>query len=173
MSASAALPPVSRSALISPCGRYRYELWRRWDADRPTLYVGMLNPSKADAERDDPTVRKVIGFGRRLGAGAIAIWNLYAYRATNPRELTQVFDPIGPYNDAFLERLFVRARLEGAICVAAWGAHAQAKRADAVRDLMRDCGIGPMHWGLTQSEQPRHPLMLPYSTPLSPLFNAF
>lgn len=91
-----------RSALISPCGTYRYWLHRRWD-DRELLYWIMLNPSTADAMKDDPTIRKCIGFAKLNGYGGIAVGNLFAYRATDPRELILCrgfVEPVGPDNDA-------------------------------------------------------------------------
>ena len=39
-------------ALLSPCRRYRYALWRRWGDGPPAMFIG-LNPSTAD----DPTIR--------------------------------------------------------------------------------------------------------------------
>jgi hypothetical protein len=103
--------------VISTCRRYRYALWRRWDPDRPTvLFVG-LNPSIADARHDDPTLRRCLRFAQEWGFGALAVGNLFAFRATDPKRLTRVRDPIGPRNDAWLRRL----RGEAAVVVAAWG----------------------------------------------------
>jgi len=81
------LRPEGRSfggAIVSDDGLYRYRLWRRWDAECPTMVWIMLNPSTADAEVDDPTIRRCIGFARREHCGGIEVVNLYALRATNP-----------------------------------------------------------------------------------------
>lgn len=57
-------------AVFSPCGKYRYRLWRVWgDADRRCLFIG-VNPSKAGAVDNDHTIRKEIGFAKRWGFGA-------------------------------------------------------------------------------------------------------
>lgn len=83
----------TRLAILSRDGGWhRYLLARIWDpSPAAALLVWiMLNPSTADHERDDPTVRRCAGFARRLGYGGIAVANLYSYRATDPRELGAV-----------------------------------------------------------------------------------
>ena len=83
------------TAVISQDGLYRYHLERRW-SDAPFLTFVMLNPSTADAEIDDPTIRRCVGFSKREGAGGIAVVNLYAFRATSPADLRQASAPYGP-----------------------------------------------------------------------------
>ena len=82
----ATLMPL-HGAVVSDDGLYRYILTRTWDRSLPALVFCMLNPSTADATVDDPTIRKCIGFAQRLGYGGIIVVNLFAYRATKPREL--------------------------------------------------------------------------------------
>jgi hypothetical protein len=92
---------VIGSADISPCGRYRYTLHRTWGAsERPrgAVFV-MLNPSTADAEKSDATVRKCIGFAQRWGLDGISIVNLFAFRSRHPGDLALQADPVGPLND--------------------------------------------------------------------------
>ena len=74
------------SAVLSECGLYRYRLDRRW-ADGPTCGFIMLNPSTADAEVDDPTIRRCIGFAKREACGALIVVNIYPLRATKPADL--------------------------------------------------------------------------------------
>ncbi|MDB5297796.1 MAG: hypothetical protein JWO31_3779 [Phycisphaerales bacterium] len=76
------------AAVLSPCERYRYVLHRWWDESKPAVCWLMLNPSTADAATDDPTIRKCCGFARAWGAGGIAVVNLFALRATDPRRST-------------------------------------------------------------------------------------
>ena len=83
-------------ALLSSCGTYRYRLWRYWHTEREPLIFIMLNPSTADAMQDDPTIRKCIGFAKRLGFGGIEVVNLFAYRATDPRDLRANGYQVGP-----------------------------------------------------------------------------
>jgi hypothetical protein len=74
-----------REAEISEDGKYRYALMRMWD-DKPLMMFCMLNPSTADATKDDPTIRRCIGFAKDRGYGGIYVVNLMAYRATDPAE---------------------------------------------------------------------------------------
>ena len=82
---------VIRSAIISACKTYRYRLERRF-GDGPTLMFVMVNPSTADAEQDDPTIRKCIGFAERASYGRIIVGNKFAFRATDVRELRGAAD---------------------------------------------------------------------------------
>ena len=108
---------MAASAVVSPCGAYRYELRRTWDATKPAvLFIG-LNPSTADATHDDNTTRVCVNYARRWGFGELLIGNLFALRSADPRALRPASDPIGPDNDRFLRRLQLRA----ALIVCAWG----------------------------------------------------
>ena len=97
-------PAVCKSAQISPCGLYRYRLERFW-SDKPALPFVMLNPSTADADLDDPTIRRCMGFARREGAGGIIVATLHAFRATTPEELRKAYDPFGPGTAQSLETI--------------------------------------------------------------------
>ena len=110
---------VYSSAVISECGRFRYELVRRW-GDGPLLEFIMLNPSTADARFNDPTIRRCIAFAKAWGYGGIVVRNLYAYRATNPADLGVIADPIGPENRDYL------SRTDADCTIVAWGAHPAA-----------------------------------------------
>lgn len=93
---------MKKTAVISEDGLYRYRLTRSWDSTLEPLTIVMLNPSKADAEYDDPTIRRCIGYAKSLGFGGILVVNLFAYRATNPTELFTTTDPIGGQNAEYL-----------------------------------------------------------------------
>ncbi len=141
------------SAILSPCGHYRYALERRWGPGPCALVIG-LNPSTADASRNDPTIRRCIGFARAWGYDALCMANLFGYRATDPATLLQVADPVGPENDATLISL---AR-DAAVVVAAWGVHGRHRGRDqAVRRMLPDLHV----LRLTKAGHPGHPLYLP------------
>jgi len=112
-----------RSAVISPCGLYRYRLSRQWTEPSYSLAFVMLNPSTADAEVDDPTIRRCIGFARREGYGGIEVVNLYAFRATSPDDLWKAKDPCGPENEGHLISIARASVGYGTPIVCAWGAH--------------------------------------------------
>jgi hypothetical protein len=123
----------------------------------------MLNPSTADAEHDDPTIRRCVSFANRLGHGSLRVINLFAWRATNPRELTEVQDPIGPDNDVWIEKEAAAA----GIIIAAWGANAVGERPAKVMELLRR--HGPVYClGMTTKKAPRHPLYLSSLATLMP-----
>ena len=110
---------MEKGAVISPCAQYRYSLWRFWDQSRMHVLFICLNPSKADGRIDDPTLRRCMSFAQAWGFGGVTMANLFAYRATDPKELRRVPDPIGPQNDLWLKRLAHGAKL----IAAAWGNH--------------------------------------------------
>lgn len=119
----------------------------------------MLNPSTADADVDDPTIRRCMGFARAWGMGGLGVVNLYGYRATDPRELHKVPDPVGPHNDLALEHAISYALDNQLPLIAAWGSNAEARRVEQVMAL---CGSeGWECLGTTIKGAPRHPLYLP------------
>lgn len=144
---------LHRSAVLSPCGTYRYELTRRW-SNRPLVGWVMLNPSTADADVDDPTVRRCIGFAKAWGYGGLVIRNLFALRATDPCELDRHADPVGPDNDTHLSRCKYDDKT-----VIAWGARG-GDRGHEVLELLEKQGARPHQLAVTDGGQPRHPLYL-------------
>lgn len=84
------------SAVISECGSYRYRLERVWEAEKDRVAFIMLNPSTADASKDDPTIRRCIGFAKAWGFGGLIVGNLFALRSTDPKALYGHKDPVGP-----------------------------------------------------------------------------
>jgi len=159
------------SAILSPCGLYRYRLERSLGGllAGPTVAWIMVNPSTADAETDDATIRKVIGFSKRMGAGHVVVGNLFAFRATDIRALRTAADPVGPDG-----RDHVRVIMRGAATViVAWGpcaklpAQLRGRWAEVAKDA-KDRGIPLMCLGTAQDGHPLHPLMLGYDRPLVP-----
>ncbi len=150
--------PPARTAVLSTCRSYRYSLWRSWgDAkSKPAPYVLFigLNPSTADEQADDPTVRRCIGYAQAWGYERLCIANLFAYRATKPADMKNAADPVGPRNNRFLRELAGQADL----VVAAWGTHGSFKGRDTqVRAMLPE-----LHYlRLTKRGQPAHPLYLP------------
>lgn len=139
-------------AHFSPCGRYRYRLWRFWGTGAPVVWC-MLNPSTADETRDDPTIRRCIGFAREWGAGGVVIVNLFALRSTDPRALYSHPEPVGPGNDATI----LEAASEAQLIVAAWGVHgAHLGRGRAAANLLAPFKVSVL--GTTKDGHPRHPL---------------
>src|SRR5689334_322706 len=90
---------LERDAVISDCGRYRYLLRRAWDHTRPRCLLIMLNPSTADAEIDDPTIRSCIRLAKENGYGSFEVVNIFSFRATDPKDLAKAERPIGPLDE--------------------------------------------------------------------------
>jgi hypothetical protein len=140
-------------AVLSADGMYRYSLWRRWGAGPRVLWV-MLNPSTADERRDDPTIRRCIGFSRAWGFGAMEVVNLFALRATEPAAVAAHAHPIGPENDRRIRAAAKRADAT----IAAWGAFDwAAPRAERVLPWLGAAQC----LGRTAGGFPRHPLYAP------------
>lgn len=162
---------VTASAVISDCGRYRYRLERVWDPGLPLAIFLLHNPSKADARRSDPTLRKGIGFARRLGCGGVRFGNVFGFRATDSREVRRVGDPVGPENHAHILDMLTDAHTSHVI--AAWGVihpslrHHRDTFVGWLEEALAD-GLHDRVWclGRTNGGEPRHPLMLPYATEL-------
>ena len=145
-------------AAFSPCRRWRYLLWRRWDAERPAANFLMLNPSTADELKLDPTCARAREYAARWGYGALIVTNVFAWRATDPDEMKAAADPVGAGND----RAIVRAAREARIVVCAWGNHgAHLDRASRVVALLRKAGVEVHALRVNGTGQPAHPLYLP------------
>lgn len=143
------------TAAISPCGAYRYRLTR---GDGRRLAFVMLNPSTANAEIDDPTIRRCKAFALREGYDGIEVVNLYAYRATDPDALLQAADPIGPSNMGEIQRLAWDYR--GGWIVCAWGALSRRHMPHVARvaELLKLHDAELVCLGKTKDGAPRHPL---------------
>lgn len=160
------------SAFLSPCGTYRYRLRRDDYQGKGKLLWLMLNPSKADATVDDPTIRKVIGFTRRMGYASALVGNLFAWRATDPKDLDAAVKQwglsavIGPDN-----AYHVAAMLDEATMVMpAWGSNGAKYPSvvNAMRLLMHDHFVHELNvLGHCQSGDPKHPLMVSYDVLLA------
>ena len=157
---------VQRWASISDCGRYRYSLARAWGPGDRLAFL-MCNPSVADADIDDPTIRRCIGFARREGYDGILVVNVYAYRATKPADLWAAWRAGvditgGQRNDDLLAEVFREAQP----VVAAWGQHPKGSRIQSVLDL-HERSADMLCLGTTKDGNPRHPLMVRADAPLT------
>ena len=147
-------------AVYSDCERYRYLLTRTWDpTGRKALFI-MLNPSTATEVQNDPTVERCERRARTLGFGAFRVTNIFAWRATDPRDMRAAGDPIGPENDAAILQSCPWA--DQVIC--AWGTHGEhLDRGAAVEALLRATKLPLFHLGLSKAGHPKHPLYIAYS----------
>ncbi len=146
-------------AEFSSCNQYRYKLWRRW-ADGPSVAFLMLNPSTADAFKNDPTVERCHRRAVDMGFSALEVINIFAFRATDPKDLKKAKAPVGPLNDTVIIETIRNADMT--IC--AWGSHGSHQNRDQeVRQLIKRSKISTHILALTKFDQPRHPLYVAYS----------
>lgn len=147
-------------AVYSDCETYRYMLTRVWDAAGEKALFVMLNPSTATETQNDPTVERCERRARALGFGAFRVTNIFAYRATDPKVMRAIPDPVGPMNDEAIADAAIWA--DRIIC--AWGGHGlHLGRGVFVERALRATTKPLWHMGLTQSGQPKHPLYIGYS----------
>ena len=141
------------AADFSPCGKYRYTLERGWNDDLPKVAFVGLNPSTATGTMDDPTIRRCVNFARDWGYGSMTMINLFAFRATSPKDMKSEYDPIGCMNNEFICSVAGTSQK----IVIAWGNHGNhAGRDQQVLKLLEN---GSLHcFGITKAGQPVHPL---------------
>lgn len=161
---------IRKNANITACGRYRYHLSRYWLIG-PALPFVMLNPSTADAEMDDPTIRRCMSFARREGASGLVVVNLFAWRSFDPyallHERQQGNDIVGPENDDVLKSLARYDRRSPFPIVCAWGAHeAATMRGAQIAEMLSNAGARLACLGRTAKGHPRHPLYVKGDQPL-------
>lgn len=157
---------LKRDAVISECGQYRYRLSRHWNVGPEATFI-MLNPSTADAEADDATIRKCIGFAQRWGMGGLYVGNLFALRATDPKEMRKHRAPVGYQNRYHLEWICDRAAMSGGRIICAWGANGGHQKQDKTFcEWFESLDLFCLR--RTSKGAPEHPLYVPYDTQPTP-----
>ena len=142
---------MKNTAELTVCRKYRYALWRTWDSSKPyVLFVG-LNPSTADENDDDPTLTRCINYSKLWGYGGVCMANLFAFRATDPRLMKKVKNPIGPENNIWLKKL----ANEAGLIIAAWGNDGSyLGRSEQVKKILPKLSC----LKINKSGEPAHPL---------------
>jgi hypothetical protein len=141
-----------KGAVISDCGKYRYQLWRVWAFGKPKVLWIMHNPSTADADFDDATIRKIIKFSKSWGYGGLYVGNLFPYRSTDPKNLlNKPIEEIAPFeNFKHIKQMVEKCDL-----------HILAHGNPIVKDVTPDLFDKRWHYlKLTNSNNPYHPLYL-------------
>lgn len=150
---------------------YRYWLRRSLEPfsnlKSACLFI-MLNPSKADAYRNDNTVSRCMKFATLWGFHQLWVCNLFGLRSPYPGDIYESDDPVGDDNDFYIEMAIKQADR----VVVAWGNHGGFQgRSDRVLNMIKYHSVNAMTFGLTQSKFPMHPLArgknwIPYETEL-------
>jgi hypothetical protein len=137
--------------------KYRYTLWRKWEnlfsKNGTVVFIG-LNPSTADETNDDPTIRRCVNYTKLWGYSKMCMLNLFAYRATLPKNMMAAVNPIGDENDFYIKHITKNAK----VVVAMWGTYgAFLNRGKEVKKMVTN-----LHYlRLTKSGHPGHCLYLP------------
>jgi hypothetical protein len=157
---------IEHGAVFDVSGKYRYSLWCAWSAYHPRVAFVLLNPSTADEQRNDPTIRRCIGFARAWEFGSVEVVNLFAYRVTDAKKLLKVDDPVGEENDYYLMQAVERC----STVVVGWGTWGTLLGRDReVISLL--AGRKDVYClGNTKDGQPRHPLYVKGDRRLVPFY---
>ena len=171
-----------KAAKLSDCGRYRFRLTRYWNCTaKDAVVFVMLNPSTADAQVDDPTITRCVNFAESWGYGNLYVVNVFAFRATDPKDLRKAADPVGPANDLIIRACAASHRKS---VIAAWGSeirHWPMREAHVLEVLRQALADEPLLClGATRDGFPRHPLYLkgdtkpvPYTRDMRRMFPPF
>lgn len=150
---------MNTGATFSPCGQYRYKLWRIWDASQPAAVFIMLNPSTADEVTNDPTVERCERRARAMGYGGLRVANIFALRSTDPKALYEHDAPVGADNNEAI----IESAAGAGIVVCAWGRHGlHIGRGRTVLEMLRKAGVTPRYLKLNKDGTPAHPLYIGY-----------
>ncbi len=141
---------MKKHAILSEDNKYRYQLSRIWDEEKPMILFIMLNPSTADANIDDPTIRRVTNFAKSWGYGGLYVGNLYAFRSTDPNILQKVDNPIGTDNIQYIKSLIGLTEK----VIYAWGNN--RKEPEWLSNLVDN----PYCIDISKKGIPKHPLYL-------------
>jgi len=144
---------MKTDATLSEDRKYRYVLSRIWDESKPTVMIIGLNPSTADETENDPTIVRCIDFAKSWGYGGVYMLNLFAFRATQPKDMFNAKEPIGEENDKYIEKY-------SNICdkvICAWGNDGNYnKRSKEILSKIKNT----YYLKLNQTGEPAHPLYL-------------
>lgn len=165
-----------RKTEFSPDRKYRYTLWREWVTEQDLILGGGahggylmvigLNPSTADETRDDPTIRRCVGFAKAWGYDALCMTNLFAWRDTKPANMKTAMFPVGGDNDMWLSK----CAAEAGMILAAWGVlGAFLERGASVTTALQRMGLRVHALKLNADGSPQHPLYIPADTKPIPL----
>lgn len=149
----------TKGATISVCTRYLYSLYRIWDDEKPKVLFVMLNPSTADSTKDDATIRRCIDYAKKWGYGGLYVTNLFAYRATDPKDLLKVDNPFGDKNIYYTKQ--ISDIVDKVIC--AWGNSdilTKLLKGFEPKELLSFCSSKLHFIELSQNGTPKHPLYL-------------
>jgi len=151
------IPEVSQ-CLFSNDRLYRYSLLHAIHPSvEPQRLIAWicLNPSTADENSLDPTLRRIKGFSEAWGYTHFVVLNIFAWRATRPADLKTAHSPVGRNNDRWIKTWTNQAEMT----VVGWGEHGshqgRSKQVTPLLDLSKTFCLG-----INRSGEPKHPLYI-------------
>lgn len=151
---------IDSGASFSRDRKYRYALWRIWDDQLPMINIIGLNPSTADETVNDPTMRRCASFAKEWGYGGFYMTNLFGFRTPYPDQLLKAKDPIGPYNDKWIRKIYKKVDK----VVLGWGAKGDVlSRDEVIFKIVKDKAYCI---DITKHGFPKHPLYIKAGTKL-------
>jgi hypothetical protein len=152
-----------KGAIFSSCKKHRLQLWREWDSNLPKVLFIMLNPSTADDQQDDPTLRRCKDFAKQWGYGGLYVGNLYSLRAVDPKTLLKV----SKFNHRDNYKHLVSMVQQCQLVVCAWGNYPIIKKLGITLNVFNHLEQKLYCIALSKTGTPKHPLYLKNSlTPI-------
>ena len=147
----------NNGAEFSPCGKYRYTLHRIWNEELPLVMCIGLNPSTANADKNDPTIRILRKHLSMLGYGGFYMCNLYAIISSTPQILKYSEIDLLKDNKLHFESTEIKCGNNVIFC---WGAFKEVnkKRIDYIVRRYPNA----LCFGKTADGSPMHPMALMY-----------
>jgi hypothetical protein len=153
-----------KESIISHDEKYRYELTRIWDENRPLIGYILHNPATADSDNDDKTIKTLRHYSELWGYGGFVVCNLFAYRDTDLKKdkktlnmLKKYDDPIGKDNIKYIKKLIIKTNK----IVYGWGSKVSNSDQKIVRKLVESCTT-PYCFQICSDGNPSHPVILGY-----------
>jgi hypothetical protein len=162
---------VISNAIFNENRTYRYRLWRMNDQPKKVLLYIMLNPSSADENRNDNTIKRLFNFTNDFGYDGFIVCNLCAIISTNSKKIK---------NKIILSKLdmtIIKDTLDKIPIIEkvvyAWGSNnkidkKQIYKISSLTELLEQYGHKPYCFSFNNDGSPKHPLMLPQNETLVP-----
>lgn len=141
---------------FSNCGKYRYRLWRIWNDSLPKAMCIGLNPSTANASKNDNTINILIRVLSTLGYGGFYMMNCFAYITSDPKLLQH-----NPMSDEWNNNVLT---VTASLCtevIFAWGNFKVISESGRDKEL-QEMFPNAKCFGKNQNLTPFHPRALSY-----------
>lgn len=146
-------------------GNHRYSLTRGWlrlDQEANIAMAIGLNPSTANAAKDDPTIRRICSLLDANGYNMLYMVNLFSYITPYPEELQRV--ATCKYDEKQCKKIWAHFRDASRDVIFAWGNFDTVGRDQLAIKMFPSA----LCFGKNKNGSPKHPLYLKKDTKLVP-----